>query len=52
MMLCFGVAKELSMTLSQLLSSATREEIIGWSVYFSLQNDEQNKQMERARHRK
>lgn len=42
-MLCFSVAKELSMTLSQLLANATREEIIGWSVFFEIRNDEMDR---------
>lgn len=36
MLLCFGVAKELSMTLTRLLAEATEEEILGWSCYFSI----------------
>jgi len=51
MMLCFGVAKELSVPLTVLLATEPREVIIGWSCYFSLQNDEQEKRMARVRRR-
>ena len=52
MMLCFGVAKELGMTLTRLLSEATEEEILGWSCYFSILADRQEKQMNEARRRR
>lgn len=52
MMLCFGVAKELGMTVSRLWQEATREEILGWSVYFQIINEEQQKAMDRASNRR
>ena len=47
--LCFGVAKELGMTLMQLRNTTTDAEIMGWSAYFSLLNEEQEKQMKAGR---
>ena len=41
MRLSFGVAKELGMTVQQLHQNITRQELIGWSAYFSLLNEEQ-----------
>ena len=52
MMLCFGVAKELSMTVTKLLAEATQEEILGWSAYFSILNDEQEAAMKAAKQRR
>jgi len=40
MMLCFSVAQELGMGLTTLLATEPREVIIGWSVFFSIKNDE------------
>jgi hypothetical protein len=51
-MLCFGVAKELGMTVSRLMQEATREEILGWSCYFQIINEEQEKSMKAARRRR
>ena len=48
-MLCFGVAKELGMTVSRLMAEATREEVLAWSCYFQIVNDEQEKAMKAAR---
>ncbi len=39
----FSLAKELGMTLSQLSRELTIEEIIGWSAYFSLKAEEDDK---------
>ena len=50
-MLCFGVAKELGMTVSRLMEEATRTEILGWSAYFSVINKEQELAMKKARRR-
>ena len=46
-MLCFSIAKELGMSLGTLFATMTQEEIQGWSVYFSIQNE----RMERAMNR-
>ena len=44
-----GVAKELGYTLTRLLSEATEEEIILWSAYFGYLNEEQDKQLSKAK---
>ena len=51
-MLQFGVAKELGMSLSEVRSTMTPEELIGWSAYFKVVNDEQQKEMDKARRRR
>ena len=51
-MLQFGVAKELGMSLSELRGSMTAHEIIGWSAYFNILNEDQEEQMRKARHRR
>ena len=52
MMLCFGVAKELGYTVTKLLAEATREEILGWSCYFQILNEQQDAAMKKARGRR
>jgi len=51
-MLQFGVAKDLGMTLSQVRAAMTPEELLGWSAYFKVINDEQQKEMDKARRRR
>ena len=51
-MLQFGVAKELGMSCPQVRSTMTPEELIGWSAYFKVLNDEQQKEMDKARRRR
>jgi hypothetical protein len=46
-----GVAKELGHTLSDLLASMTMEEIMLWSAYFALQNEEQEAAMKKMKRR-
>jgi hypothetical protein len=48
-MLQLGVAKELGMSLAKLTHEVTPEELILWSCYFSIQNEEQEKAMKRRR---
>jgi hypothetical protein len=48
-MLQFGVAKELGMSLTEVRATMTPEELIGWSAYFQILNEDQEKQMEKAR---
>ena len=48
-MLQFGVAKELGMSLSEVRTTMTSEELIGWSAYFKILNEDQEKQLEKAR---
>tara|TARA_Y100001970_G_C14248227_1_gene869832 strand:+ start:2296 stop:2451 length:156 start_codon:yes stop_codon:yes gene_type:complete len=51
MMLSFGVAKELGMTVQQLYQNVTLNELLGWSAYFSIINQEQEDAMKKARRR-
>lgn len=45
-MLLFGVARELGKTLSELQQSITLEELLGWSAYFAIINEDQAKEVE------
>ena len=47
-MLQFGVAKELKKTLVE-VRNMTLEELIGWSAYFQIVNDEQEKELQKIR---
>ncbi len=51
MMLQFGVAKELGKTLSE-VRNMTLDEILGWSSYFQVINEEQEKAFEKAKRRR
>jgi hypothetical protein len=51
-MLQFGVAKELGLTLSEVRNKMTAEELIGWSAYFQILNEDQKKEMEKAKRRR
>ena len=51
-MLQFGVAKELGMSLTELRATMTAEEIIGWSAYFQVTNEDQEAEMRKARRRR
>jgi hypothetical protein len=51
-MLQFGVAKELGMSLSEVRTTMTAEELLGWSAYFKIINEDQEKEMEKARRRR
>jgi hypothetical protein len=51
-MLQFGVAKELGMSLTAVCTTMTAEELIGWSAYFKIINEDQEKEMEKARRRR
>jgi len=48
MMLKFGVAKELGKTLQE-IGNMTEQELVGWSCYFKILNEEQEKEFEKAR---
>ena len=50
-MLQFGIAKELGMSLSD-VRKMTLEEVIGWSAYFQVLNEDQEKEMEKIRRRR
>jgi hypothetical protein len=49
LLLQLGVAKELGYTLARLNQEVTLEELLLWSSYFELQNEEQERQMKRRR---
>jgi len=49
LLLQLGVAKELGYTLARLNNELTLEELLLWSSYFELQNEEQERQMKRRR---
>jgi hypothetical protein len=51
-MLQFGVAKELGISLSEVRATMTAEELIGWSAYFQILNEDQEKAMEKAKRRR
>jgi len=51
-MLQFGVAKELGISLSEVRAKMTAEELIGWSAYFQILNEDQEKAMEKAKRRR
>ena len=51
MMLQFGIAKELGKTLVE-IRNMTLDEILGWSAYFQVINEEQEKEFEKARRRR
>ena len=51
MMLQFGVAKELGKSLGE-ARDMTIDEIIGWSCYFQIINEEQEKEFEKAKRRR
>jgi len=51
MMLQFGVAKELGKSLGE-VRNMTIDEIIGWSCYFQIINEEQEKEFEKAKRRR
>ena len=50
-MLQFGIAKELGMSLAD-VRKMTLEEVIGWSAYFQVLNEDQEKEMEKIRRRR
>ena len=51
LMLQFGIAKELGKSLME-IRQMTLEEIIGWSAYFQVLNEDQEKEMQKARRRR
>lgn len=48
-MLQLGVAKELGYTLVRLKAELTMEELLLWSVYFDVTNEEQERRMKQRR---
>jgi len=51
MMLQFGIAKELGMSLSD-VRKMTLEEVLGWSAYFQILNEDQEKEMQKIKRRR
>jgi|TARA_R100000030_G_scaffold74159_1_gene57395 hypothetical protein len=51
-MLQFGVAKELGMSLSEVRMRMTAEELIGWSAYFQILNEDTDSEIEKAKRRR
>ena len=51
-MLQLGVAKELGYTLKKLNQEITFDELLIWSAYFELLNDEQQEQMKKMKRRR
>ena len=51
-MLQFGVAKELGMSLSEVRTKMTDEELVGWSAYFQVLNEDMEREMEKAKRRR
>ena len=51
MMLQFGVAKELGKSLVE-VRSMTMEELVGWSAYFLILNEQQENEFEKAKRRR
>ena len=49
LMLQLGVAKELGYTLIRLKSELTLEELLLWSAYFDVTNEEQERRMKQKR---
>jgi len=49
LLLQLGVAKELGYTLAKLNKEVTMEELLLWSSYFELQNEEQERRVKRRR---
>jgi hypothetical protein len=52
LMLSMGVAKELGMTLRRLLDEVTEEELLLWSAYFQILNEDQEAAMKKASRRR
>ena len=50
-MLQFGIAKELGKSLTE-ITQMTVEEIIGWSAYFQILNEDQEEEMRKNRRRR
>jgi hypothetical protein len=51
-MLQFGVAKELGLSLSEVRNTMTAEELLGWSAYFSILNEDQQREIDNAKRRR
>tara|TARA_R100000329_G_scaffold31198_1_gene28819 strand:- start:25 stop:198 length:174 start_codon:yes stop_codon:yes gene_type:complete len=47
----FFLAKELGMTVKELSTKLTREELVGWIAFYELKNEEEKKAMEKAQNK-
>jgi hypothetical protein len=45
----FFLAKELGMTVTNLTTSLTNEELVGWAAFYELKSEEEEQAMDRAR---
>jgi len=50
-MLQFGIAKELGKSLTE-IRELTLDELLGWSAYFQILNEDQEKEMQKIRRRR
>jgi len=50
-MLQFAIAKELGKSLSE-IRQLTMNELLGWSAYFQILNEDQEKEMQKIRRRR
>jgi len=50
-MLQFAIAKELGKSLSE-IRQLTMNELLGWSAYFQILNEDQEEEMQKARRRR
>ena len=51
-MLQFGVAKELGLSLTEVRTTMPTEELLGWSAYFQILNEDQQKEIDKAKRRR
>ena len=51
-MLQFGVAKELGLSLTTVRTTFTAEELLGCSAYFQILNEDQQKEIDKAKRRR
>jgi hypothetical protein len=51
-MLQFYIAKELGMSLSQVRTTMTQEEILGWNAFFHIQSEQEKEAYEKAKRRR
>jgi|TARA_Y100001973_G_C4932580_1_gene201701 hypothetical protein len=51
LLLQFGIAKELGKSLSE-IRQMTLEEILGWSAYFQVLNEDQEDELQKIRRRR
>ena len=47
----FFLAKELGMTVKELSTKLSREELVGWIAFYELKNEEEKKAIEKAQNK-